>query len=204
MHRLSASVLFLLAGTFTLAQTSSNPPVLLKNPPSDTFTNGQTSGAATRIYTGDQVTANPSLACPVGFFASRQVPMVQVKSINDATPTGPSQGLHLTLNNRLALAIESVEVTVYGTSLKPRALLLDGSVSGTISKTFTLERRTGSTSLTEADVWMQHVGSLRWVDLISITYTDGTTWRSSSFLPATQNNYECRAIPSNFLLVGAR
>jgi hypothetical protein len=80
--------------------------------------------------------------------------------------------------------------------LKLRALLLDVRSSDTIAKTFTLERQAGATALTDADVWMRQVGSIRWADLISVTFTDGTTWHSAE-------DPECRAVPSNFLLVGS-
>jgi hypothetical protein len=44
---------------------------------------------------------------------------------------------------------------------------------------------------------MHNVGSLSKVDLISIHYADGTTWHSTE-------NLKCRAVPSNFLLVGSK
>ena len=66
-----------------------------------------------------------------------------------------------------------------------------------VSKTFELRRSAGSDSLSDADVWMHNVGSLTRVDLISIHYTDGTTWHATE-------NFKCRAVPSNFLLVGTR
>jgi hypothetical protein len=44
---------------------------------------------------------------------------------------------------------------------------------------------------------MQKVGSISRVDLISITYTDGTTWHSTP-------NLQCRVTPSNFVLVTRR
>jgi len=44
---------------------------------------------------------------------------------------------------------------------------------------------------------MQQVGSVRWADLIAVTFTDGTTWRASGDL-------KCRAVPSSYLLVGNR
>jgi hypothetical protein len=134
--------------------------------------------------------------CPIGFVASRQSNL-QLETASDAAKHGPGQGLHLILNRRSHPGIQSIEVTVYATSLKPRTLLLNGSSPGTISKTFTFEREKGSASLDEADVWMHQVGSVRWADLISITYADGTTWHAIA-------NLKCRATPSNFLLVGAK
>jgi hypothetical protein len=213
MHRLSASVLFLLAGTFTLAQTPSNPPVVLKNLPTNTFTDGQTpsnppivlKNLPTNTFTDGQTlgTINnyrglqSNFGCPVGFTANRQS-NGQIITTGDAKPSGPAQGLHLTLHHRSSTPdIESIEVTVYGTSQKGLYLPVGTPATDSVSKTFELHRTSDDTSLSDADVWMHLVGSLRWADLISITYADGTTWNATE-------NFKCRAIPSNFLLVGTR
>jgi len=188
MRRLSASLLFLLAG-ITFAQTSGNSPIVLKNLPATTFTNGQTLGAMGRYVD------NSNFGCPVGFSASRQA-TGQIMSAGDAGQSGPVQGLHLILYNRSMPAIESIEVTVYGTSQKGLFLPV-GAHSNTVSKTFELHRTTGSDSLSEADVWMHLVGSLSEADLISITYVDGKRWHATE-------DFKCRAVPSNFLLVGSR
>jgi hypothetical protein len=186
MRRLSASLLILFAGTLTFAQTSSNPPTALK--PIPNFTNGQIFGNSGRL------TSN--FGCPVGFSASRQAPG-QIISAGDARQSGPAQGLHLTLDNRNTPAIESIEVRVYGAAQRGPYLPAGTQFTDTVSKTFELHRMSGSTSLSEADVSMHLIGSLSWADLVSITFTDGTTWHPIA-------NFKCRAIPSNFLLVGSR
>jgi hypothetical protein len=188
MHRLATSLLLLLAGTLTFAQTSSNSPIIVKKIPSNTSTVEQ------MLSTMDILPA--SQGCPVGFFASRQA-TGQIISTKDATPVGPAQGLHLMLNHLNMPAIESIEVAVYGTSTKKRVLPVDSQSTDTVSKTFELRRTTGSDSLNEADIWMHQVGSLRWADLISVTYADGTHWHASE-------NLKCRAVPSNLLLIGSR
>jgi hypothetical protein len=184
MRRLSVSLLFLLAGAFTFAQTSSNPP--LKNYPSP-------------VKAADSVVLYPNrpdnAGCPVSFFASRQA-TGHFMSAGDVGQAGPAQGLHLMLNHLAAPAIESIEITVYGVSSKGRVLPV-GLPSDDVFKTFELRREAGSNSLSDADVWMHNVGSLSKVDLISIHYTDGTTWHSTE-------NLKCRAVPSNFLLVGSK
>jgi len=177
MYRLVAAAIFLFAGAFSFGQTPGNPRALKS--------------------LGNLVLPATNSGCPVGFSVSRQA-IGQAMSASDAKQAGPAQGLHLTLNHHSSTPdIESIEVTVYASSLKLRALPLDASLPETISKTFSLERQTGSASLSEADVWMHQVGSVRWADLISITYTDGTTWHPTE-------NLKCRAVPSNFLLVGSR
>ncbi len=170
MRRLSASLLIILASASTFAQVSPT-----------TFT----------------LRSSDSAGCPVGFFASRQA-TGQIMSAGDTRQTNPAQGLHLKLNHLMpAPAIESIEVTVYGTSPRARVLPLAQKASDTVSKTFELRRTGDNTSLTDADVWMHQVGSLTSVDLISIAYADGTTWRATA-------NLRCRAVPSNYLLVGSK
>jgi hypothetical protein len=181
MRRLSVSLLFLLAGAFTFAQ--SNPPKI----------------APTTAKAADSVVlyANrpDNSGCPIGFFASRQA-TGQIMTAGDARQAGPAQGLHLILNRLTQPAIENIEITVYGVSSKARVLPA-GPLPEDISKTFELRRSAGSNSLSDADVWMHNVGSLSRVDLMSVHYADGTTWHATEDL-------KCRAIPSNLLLIGKK
>jgi hypothetical protein len=188
MYRLSATLL-LLAGTLAFAQVPDHSAPAVAS--------AQSIQAPWIIAPHDPI---PSSGCPVGFFANRQA-ATNLVTVDRARQKddGPAQGLHLMLNRLNQPAIQSIEVTVYGTSLSLKAYALPVAPPSPdlISKTFELHRTTGSESLSEADVWMHQVGSVRWADLISITYTDGTTWHAPS-------NLKCRAVPSNFLLVGAR
>ncbi len=180
MLRLSA-LLFLLAGTFTLAQAPSDPSAAPKNPSTNTFT----------------VEHYNYFNCPVGFAANRQAP-VQMMSTDDARGAGPTQGLHLTLRNVTNMpAIESIEVTVYGTSMEGLMLPVWRPTTHTVSKTFVLRRASDDTTLSDAYVSMHLVGSLSWANLISITYADGHTWHAFG-------DSQCHAVPSNVLLVGSR
>jgi hypothetical protein len=183
MRRFSVSLLYLVAGAFTFAQTSSNPP---KFPP----TTGKAADSVV-LYANRP----DNSGCPIGFFASRQG-TGHAMTAGDAKQAGPAQGLHLMLDHLTAPAIESIEVTVYGVSSKARVLPA-GPPPEDISKTFELRRTAGSNSLSDADVWMPNVGALSKVDLISIHYANGATWH-------TTENLKCRAVPSNFLLIGRR
>lgn len=187
MLRFSACLLFVLAGTFTLAQAPDDPPAAPKDPPTKTFTFG--SGNYRRLPS--------NFGCPVGFAANRQAP-VQMMSAEDARRLGPTQGLHLTLRNLKNMpAIQSIEVTVYGTSQKGLVLPVGTQSTDTVSKTFQFRRTSDDTSLSEANISMNLVGSLTWADLNSITYADGSAWQATA-------QFRCRAVPSNFLLVGTR
>ncbi|MBB5344661.1 hypothetical protein [Tunturibacter empetritectus] len=182
MHRLSAA-LFFLSATASLAQSAtvsgSKPDasaVILRSIPAGTD-------------------------CPIGFRANRQS-TAQILSANNADKNSPALGLHLILDHPAAPAIESIEVTVYGVSPKGRILptdfqAADPNTRDTVSKSFLLQRSANDKTLSNADVWMHHVGALRWVDLNEIRYTDGTNWRPSS-------SAKCRAVPSDVILVGQR
>jgi hypothetical protein len=188
MLRFSASLLFLIAGTFTLAQAPSNPSATLK----------ESQESQAKIVLGQEIRRlSANFGCPVGFLANRQAP-VQIMTAEDARRLGPVQGLHLTLRKvKDKPAIESIEVKVYGTSQKGLMLPVGSEATNTVSKTFQLRRISDDTTLSEADVSMQLVGSLSWADLISVTYADGETWHATA-------QSRCRAVPSNFLLVGTR
>ena len=185
MRRLSVSLLFLTA-TFTFAQTPGNSPDVSKDLPVPKFTTGQ-------VHV--QRLSN-NFGCPVGFSASRQA-TGQIMTAGDAKEPGPTQALHLTLDNRNSPDITSIEVTVYGTAQKGLYLPVDSQSTSTVSKTFELRRIADSTTLSEADVRMNLAGTLNRADLISITYADGTSWHATA-------NFQCRAVASNLLLVGAK
>jgi hypothetical protein len=185
MLRLSGSLLFLLAGTFTLAQAPNDPLTAAK---------GALANAIT-VQRSHMLSSN--FGCPVGFAANRQAP-VQMMTADDARRLGPMQGLHLTLRKLKNMpAIESIEVTVYGTSQKGLILPVGGQAANTVSKTFQLRRTSDDTTLSDADVSMNLVGSLNWADLISINYADGSMWHATAEL-------RCRAFPSNLLLVESK
>ena len=148
-------------------------------------------------FTNAQIVTSEQIGCPVGFSANRQA-TGQIMNADDATQSAPAQGLHLTLRNLKNMpAIESIEVTVFGTSQRGLFLPVGQQATDTVSKTFDLHRTSGSPSLSDADVSMRLVGSLSWVELISVTYADGHTWHASE-------DIKCRAVPSNFFLVGKK
>jgi len=187
MRQLFATLLFL-ASTFAFAQTSNTPPDVSKDLPVPRFTTRQVLAQVRRL--------SGNFGCPVGFSASRQA-TGQIMSAGDAKEPGPTQALHLTLDNHNSPGITSIEVTVYGTAQKGLYLPVDSKSTSTVSKTFELRRISDSTTLSEADVRMQLMGTLNYADLISITYADGTSWHATA-------NFQCRAVPSNLLLVGSR
>jgi len=169
------TVLLALAATAGLAQAPAPP------------------SAANTTYTIE----SSSTTCPIGFAATRRPGTGAAMSADTQQQPGPAQGLHLVLTHDDKPAIQSITVTVYAVPPTLRALPLAATPDDTISRTVELNRQPGYDSLREANVWMHKVGSISRVDLISITYADGTTWHSTP-------NLQCRVTPSNFVLVTRR
>ena len=107
--------------------------------------------------------------------------------------SGPAQGLHVSLMN-LSSRIESAEITVYGVTPHASVVPVGAAASNEISKTFLLHPEEVSKGLQEATVWMRDVGALTRLELKSLTYVDGSTWKESE-------GSRCGAVPSLFVPV---
>ena len=184
MLRITTLLTLVLAATLAQAQSPAQPSTF-------TFHHAPMSNAT--VFPNNGLLMRDT-GCPVNLIAQRQG---STNLLNANTrQSGPAQGLHLYLNREPgAPTIESIEVTVYAISPKARILPTDIDSSDLRTKTFELRRDSNSPTLKEADVWMNKVGALRWVDLISITWTNGNTWHASQ-------TSRCRSIPSNFVLIG--
>jgi hypothetical protein len=134
--------------------------------------------------------------CPVGLFADRRSELV-TRLAEDGRPTEPAQGLHIRLIRLTTPKIERAEVTVYGVTPRAGILPLGDAAAKGISKTFILHPDEAGKESQEATVWMHEVGVLTHVELNSLTYADGSVWHES-------DGSKCRAVPSLFLLVGAK
>ena len=161
------------------------------------YTSGQAeprghADAAYPLNTIFQVPAE-SDGCPVGLSAERRSDMMMLRT-GDSRLKDSAHGLRITFNHREGPQIESAEITVYGMTSKLRALPAATSSSDEVSKTFQLQRTKGSEGLQEASIWMHKVGSLTRVELVSITYADGTTWNESK-------SSRCQAVPSALMLI---
>jgi hypothetical protein len=183
MRRFSVSLSLLLASACIFGQQAPH------NPPGPEAVHPIAITFQSNVLTAD--------GCPVGLFAERRSELV-TRLAEDGQPTGPAQGLHISLIH-LGTAITSAEITVYGVTSRAGTLPVGfaASASNEISKTFVLhpgDERKGSQ---EATVWMHQVGALTRVKLNSLTYADGSVWHESE-------GSRCHAVPSLFLLVGAR
>jgi len=182
MRRFSVSLLLFVASAFTFGQQApkSSPGPEVVRPIATTF--------QSNVTTVD--------GCPVGLTVDRRSNLV-TRLAEDGRPLARRQGLYIRLIRFGPAAIESAEITVHGVT--PRASILPVGVAGSnkISKTFVLHPGEGGKGWQEATVWMELAGVLTSADLNSLTYADGSVWHESEAS-------RCYAVPSPFLLVGAK
>ncbi len=117
--------------------------------------------------------------CPVEFSARRQS-LAEVVVVNRSAQHRSGQGVHLSLQHP-PNSISAAEVVVHADSNKLRYLPLEGiGAQPDLSRSFHLSPSSGSDSLRSSDLWLDEAGSILSVDLISVTYADGTAWRHTS------------------------
>ncbi len=134
-------------------------------------------------------------ACPVDF-SVRQRPGLQALRVGDRRSPGSSQYLEITFTPPDERRIESAEITVRGTDGSLRALLV-ATPPADVEKEFRLSREASRLSLRQFGVWVDGMSSVRWVQLRSLTFADGTVLQSSS-------DSTCRREPDRFVLVTAQ
>jgi hypothetical protein len=132
--------------------------------------------------------------CPVGLSAKRQSSL-EVRYAEGAREKSRGQGLELKIDARDASKkVVKASVTVHGVSGAARVMPVGESSRDDVAEIFQL----GGGALFRSDIWTKRVGTIRWVDLTDIEYSDGSVWRTSQWA-------RCRVEPDKFLLVaGAR
>jgi hypothetical protein len=143
-----------------------------------------------------------SAGCPVDMEArhATQTPV----SMNAGGENAPDnkvvpqlQRLHLTLTNPSSRDIVSAQFTAHGFSKKPRAMdLSSGSNETDLAKTIDIALGVKGKGHASHDLSLNHFTAVTSIDLNSISYADGTTWRAPS--PGA-----CSITPSGVMLVAA-
>lgn len=131
--------------------------------------------------------------CPVFLSASQRALPQQVETGTPAT-VRPAQGLTVTMTGLRALRIKSAEVVAHALSPRNRAVLTLNADDADITRPFHLEAKDGGGF--SSDLWMDGVTSIRWIEVKSITYSNGTVWHESE----TQR---CSVRPNPFVLVSS-
>jgi hypothetical protein len=138
-------------------------------------------------------------ACPVSVQA-RQAASWNRMEVGNAPPKGPAQRLHLTLVNPRSTQIASATVTVHGLDPKTRATLTPMTAESARSDaTRTLDVSFSTTAAKEVseDVWVPGLSAAYSIDLIALTYADGSSWK-------LKYRETCRTAIDGFMLVGGR
>jgi hypothetical protein len=144
--------------------------------------------------------------CPIRMTAQRQDAGQTLWTIALEDEQGPTTmrpgdaGVHVELTGFREKAIQQVKLAVYFLPRGSRAVPVTESETGTTSdlkRTFDLAAPDGFASKLVGDLLVRHAASITHVRLLSISYADGSTWRTSS-------SASCNIEPNRFILVGSR
>ena len=130
--------------------------------------------------------------------AARERPWGKV-AIDKAPPKGIGQQLHIALTNSKSEEITGIKITVYGSSGK--GSLLSARVADANSpeatKTFDLKLTVGAKKDASTDLWVSGLTAVTHIDLDTVTYVDGSKWRSSAL-------ETCHFRPDAMMLISSR
>lgn len=139
--------------------------------------------------------ATPSTSCPVDLSAQPGVGPGMVIVITGKD--NASQKLDLQLSNaRSTLAVTRAQITVHGLTARGRITPASNPNPATIAKQVDLQLTVAPGASTSTGLLFKGFTSVRWIDLDSLTYADGSTWHSSP-------RHNCQIVPSRFMLVAS-
>lgn len=138
------------------------------------------------------------VSCPVSLSVRQRSPTEVVRT-GDQAPEALAQRLEISLKpHQYVGAIDSIQISVRGVGNKrqtlPLAVPSDGARTDDLRQNFHLRRTAGTPTLNRSDIRVPGINAVRWIELLSVTYTDGTVWRPAANLP-------CRTEPNRLLLV---
>ncbi|MGA2808130.1 MAG: hypothetical protein ABSE87_08340 [Terracidiphilus sp.] len=139
--------------------------------------------------------------CPVSLRA-QQAASGNMLAVRSGEPKGPAQGLHLILTNRDSRQIVGATVTVRGLTAKGRVTraLSDPALTGLdddAARTLEVTFSAGTSREFFTDFSVPGLTSVRAIDLDSVTYADGSTWKLAP-------GKTCRAVPDPLMLIVSR
>jgi hypothetical protein len=188
-------VLALLAAIPALGQAQTQAPKL--SPPPD----------ASTTLPAHITLSGPSGNCPVGMFAQRRDSgqTLWITSFEDEhqsqklNPSKPGNtGVHVFLSSHGKATIRQVEIAVYYVAPGTRVLPVSSdNTPPDPRKTFNLSAENGAALKLAGDLLLGPVAGITRVHLVSIDYTDGTSWHAA-------RESACSIEPSRLLLVNAR
>lgn len=136
-------------------------------------------------------------ACPISLHA-RQAPGEETMQVNGSRAKGVAQRLHLTIGNADSRKIVAANVTVHGFANKGRILQTMASQdSSDTAKALDVRFVAESGNESSADVSAPGFSAVSSIDLNSVTYADGSTWKLAA-------SGGCRSWIDGLMLVGSR
>jgi hypothetical protein len=133
-------------------------------------------------------------SCPIGFFVQRKGTWSTVVTKGlDGSDVRLGMGLDLNFRTQ-AHAVVEADVTVHGMTPRPRIIGALTSTPEDAAEDFAL-KGTADAPLKMSSVWMKRLGTVSWVELTRVVFSDGTAW-------TPVGNAHCTARPSLMVLVG--
>jgi hypothetical protein len=154
--------------------------------------------AGTECPVGMQATHSPSLPASMNAGSpNQQGPAINGRSLV-AQPPVPAlnQQIHLMLTNRLSRDIVSAQLTAHGFSNKRRIVYAGAAQAPDLNSTKDVVVNVRANGQAFSDLSLGHFAAVSSIDLNSVTYADGSTWRSSA--PGA-----CSVVPDRVMLIAA-
>lgn len=166
---------------------------------------GLTSVCASHAETAknkSDVAVQKQAACPIAMEARQVAGVASPKDVevpSNAPVAGPAQRIQFTLTNAKLGEITAVRLRVNGWNGTAHNLPLSksGAVETRSSKTMEVKVSIAPRTTAEADVWVHGLTGVNSIDLMSVTYADGSSWE-------TQNPEACSVAPDPTMLIGQR
>lgn len=197
-----AALYLALFGAMTLtAQTPTNQSGPRGTASTEGVTTVTTYNSATQKTTTVVVPLSQLTACPVSVHA-QQSSKATAMEVDSSRPKGLAQLLHLTLAKADSSRITNATVNVRGLLPKTRATLTPMTLGAdpsdairTLDIAFPAGPEAGKNAI--ADLWVPGLSAVYSIDLVSITYADGSTWKIAA-------GKTCRTPIDGVMLVGGR
>lgn len=139
-----------------------------------------------------------SMDCPIDMRAQRQSGVGAVVPTADRNK-GPVQELAFTLKNSTPKEIVDLQITVHGINSKGRVspLKTSSADSSQIQKSLDLKLKIGPESRTSTTLVLPGFTAVRSIELDSVNYAGGSSWRSSTV-------HSCHIYPDATMLISKR
>lgn len=154
-----------------------------------------TQNQAAHPLTVVEIAPSPS-SCPISLQA-RHAPGGDAIEVNGRRIQDPAQRLHLTISDSDSRRIVAANVTVRGFSNKARYVpAMSAQESSDAAKTLDVRFSTGADKESSADLAVPGLTAVTVVDLNSVTYSDGSSWKLAA-------GRSCRSWVDGLMLVSS-